>query len=251
MHSIALADRIFCAEALIFRSLHSLDRNADARDLVYAAPHRIAAAFTNLLLDLVLVERAREALRSVDCRDDLFTDLSTFRKNRAALVLWKHELDRVPESLLRCSVWRLYLRFIVGDGRQLLSAKFHRALYLIVIIASIGSPWLLGDFLRVYVRDGQLGFDLLPHRADDKNLALSHLQLELAQFTGLGCKVADEPAVGRGGGSGRIIRARGCCHHAIVDLHFFSEVLGVFSLFNSVLNHHFVDMFCYLLVKNV
>ena len=105
VHGIALANCIFRAQALIFRSLHGLDRNAYARVFVHAAPDRVAAALTNLLLDLVLVKRAREALRSMDRRDDLFTYLSTLRENRAALALREHELDRVPEDLLRRS-WR-------------------------------------------------------------------------------------------------------------------------------------------------
>ena len=41
----------------------------------------------------------------MDRRDDLFTYLSTLREDRAALALREHELDRVPEDLLRRS-WR-------------------------------------------------------------------------------------------------------------------------------------------------
>ena len=58
VHRIALANCIFRAEALIFRSLHGLDRNAHARVFVHAAPDRVAAALTNLILNLVLVKRA-------------------------------------------------------------------------------------------------------------------------------------------------------------------------------------------------
>ena len=146
MHRIALANCIFRAEALIFRCLHDLDRNADARVFVHAPPDWVAAALTNLLLDLVLVKRAREALRCMDCCDYLFTNLSTLRKNRAALVLREHELDRVPKNLLRRS-WLRCLRLNVVASRQLLSVSFLRALYLGIIIASVGNTRLLGDFL--------------------------------------------------------------------------------------------------------
>ena len=105
MHGFALTYLIFRAESFIFFGLHSLDGNADARDLVHAAPYRVAAAFANLTLDLVLVELVREALRSMNRCDNLFTSLLILCINCAAFVLREHELDRVPVDLLRSS-WR-------------------------------------------------------------------------------------------------------------------------------------------------
>ena len=217
---------------------------------MHAAPDRVAAALTNLLLNLVLVKRAREALRSMDRRNYLFTDLSTLRKNRAALVLREHELDRVPEDLLRRSLRRCLRRLNVVAGRQLLSVSFHRALYLGVIIASVGDTRLLGNLLCMYVGDGQLRFDFLLQVADYKNLALSHLELELAQFAGLGCKVANEFVVRRCGGSGRVVRARCGRLSEIVHFHFFSDAAGLLRLFYGAFKHHFVDKFSYGLVFN-
>ena len=140
------------------------------------------------------------------------------------------------------------MRLNVVVGRQLLSVSFHRALYLGVIIASVGDTQLLGHFLCMYVRNGQLRFDFLLQVADYKNLALSHLEFELAQFAGLGCKVANEPIDGRYGGSGRVIRARCGRLSEIVNLHFFGDAAGLLSLFYSAFYHHFVDMFSYGLV---
>ena len=140
------------------------------------------------------------------------------------------------------------MRLNVVVGRQLLSVSFHRALYLGVIIASVGDTRLLGHFLCMYVRDGQLRFDFLPLVADYKNLALSHLEFELAQFAGLGCKVANEFAVGRCGGSGGVVRARCGRLSEIINLHFFGVADGLVSLFYGAFNHHYVDMFSYGLV---
>ena len=82
----------------------------------------------------------------MDCRDNLFTDLSTLSINCADLVLSEHELERVPEYLLRRS-WLRCLRLNVVASQHLLSVSFLRALYLGVIIESVGVTRLLGDLL--------------------------------------------------------------------------------------------------------
>ena len=64
---------------------------------MHSLPDGVAAALPNLLLNLVLVQLAGEALGRQDGTDQVLPVSARFCENRAALVLGEDELDRVPE----------------------------------------------------------------------------------------------------------------------------------------------------------
>ena len=65
-HGIALWDLVLAAQSLVLARVDSLDGDFDTRNAMLAKPDRIARAFTNDVVDSILVELVCEALSTQD-----------------------------------------------------------------------------------------------------------------------------------------------------------------------------------------